>query len=109
MHKQFVQVAALAAVAACTLTRSLANAASAAGVRARSYFTPVLNGFDRAIYEKAGEGTPALRRDVEARRGFLQKGICDTAVWVAGVAETRKRCIDDSRFTANNPHAPSLP
>lgn len=107
MHQQSIQAVALAAVAACTLT--LTNAASAAGVRYHADCTPVLTGFDRALYEKADESTAALRRHMEVRRSFLQQDIYDTAVWAAGVAEGRKRCIGSHQVAANGSSTATRP
>jgi hypothetical protein len=100
MLNQPIQAFAASSLAACALTLALSTPATAASVHFDSRCTPQLNRVDKALYEKASEGTPALRRYMEVRQSILLRDVYETAVWAERVAEARKSCIASTQALA---------
>jgi len=44
------------------------------------------------LYQKAGEGTDALRRFIFIRRAILQVDTYETAIWAAALSQARAAC-----------------
>ena len=80
MTKLHVQILAASGVAFV-----LAFGANAYASPTASACAPQLRGFDRRLYDKAGEGTDALRRFISIRRSFVQNDVAETAIWAANL------------------------
>lgn len=84
-------------VAAFALAATAMAAAAARDVAFDAQCAPTLTRLEQRLYDRANEGTDALRRFVWIRRSSLQLDVLDTAAWAEKVRNARAACLNERR------------
>jgi len=66
--------------------------------------TPQLTHTQQRLYQKASEGTDALRNFIFVRRAILQVDTYETATWAASLSGARVACLKNASDAASDAH-----
>lgn len=66
--------------------------------------TPQLTHTQQRLYQKASEGTDALRNFIFIRRAILQVDTYETAIWAASISGARLACLKNASDAPSGAH-----
>jgi hypothetical protein len=98
-----------ASFAASVLTALAADVAMAQDVALDAKCAPLLTHQQQRLYDKANDGTSALRQFVFIRRAILQVDVYETATWAESLNAARAVCARNSSVAASANSATQLP
>lgn len=98
-----------ASFAASILTAMAADAVMAQDVGLDANCAPLLTHQQQRLYDKANDGTNALRQFVFIRRAILQVDVFETAAWAEALNAARADCARNRSAAASASAATALP